>query len=272
MKGLTKIIFYFVLVFIGIAIYKDFTQSWNTGQSASSATGSQPQNPAARDPDMMYALRAADNTWPAIEASQEVVSDDLSRNNYYLVFDGSGSMGDRECASGKTKIRVAKSAMVDFVSKVPNDANIGLLVFDNNGTRERVALGQNAKERTIEEIGKVHSGGGTPLDSAIRLAYKSLTRQAKSQLGYGEYHLVVVTDGEASKGQNPASIVESVTSKSPVVLHTIGFCISGKHSLNQAGITLYKSANNPLELARGLDSVLAEATDFSVDAFDGQVQ
>ena len=272
MKGKNKFIFFVVLVFIGIAIYEEFLKSWNTGQPASSPAGTHSQDAAARIPEMMYALRAVDNTWPAIETSQEVVSDNLSRNNYYLVFDGSGSMGDRECASGQTKIKVAKSAMVEFISKIPDDANIGLLVFDNSGTRERVALGQNSKDRTIDAILKVQAGGGTPLDSAIRLAYKSLTRQAKSQLGYGEYHLVVITDGEATSGQNPANIVGKVTNKSPVVLHTIGFCISGRHSLNQAGVTLYKSANNPTELARGLDSVLAEASDFTVDTFEGQAQ
>ncbi len=269
MKSFNKFIFVIVIVIIGIEVYDEFARTLTSNKNASSPAQSQP---AAQTPEMMYALRAADNTWPAIETTQQVVADNLSRNNYYLVLDGSGSMGNGECASGKTKIEVAKSAMAEFISKIPDDANIGLLVFDNGGTSERVALGPNSKDRMDNEIRKVQTGGGTPLDSAIRLAYKSLTRQAESQLGYGEYHLVVVTDGEASSGQNPASIVATVTSRSPVVLHTIGFCISGKHSLNQAGVVLYKSANNPVELARGLDSVLAEASDFTVDAFDGQAQ
>ena len=35
---------------------------------------------------------------------------------------------------------------------------------------------------------------------------------------------------------------------------------------------LYKSADNPQELAQGLDSVLAEASDFAVDAFEAPAQ
>ena len=269
MKGLRSIIIIGALVVVGFAIVEDLLDIRRAGKSTSPTAQFQPVASAAGN---NYALRAVDNTWPAIETAQSMVADNLSRKNYYLVMDGSGSMAESRCSSGKSKISVAKSAVIEFINKIPGDANLGLLVFDKRGTSERVPLGLNARDQAIAEIRRVQSGGGTPLDSVIRLAYRSLTRQAESQLGYGEYHLVVVTDGEASEGQNPSGIVKTVTADSPVVLHTIGFCISGSHSLNQAGITLYKSANNPMDLARGLDSVLAEASDFTVDSFEGQAQ
>ncbi len=252
------------LVVIALSLFDEVMTPTTTNQPDSSRH-SKPQAVSN-----VYALRAADNTWPTLEDTQVDLSDDLSRKNYYLVFDGSGSMEDSRCSSGKQKIRVAKTAVIEFLAKIPRDANIGMLAFDNSGAYERVVLGQNSSARAVNAVQNVRTGGGTPLDSAIRLGYRALTEQAKRQLGYGEYHLVVITDGEASSGQDPSSIVDKIASSSPIVLHTIGFCISGDHSLNQAGITLYKSANNPAELARGLDSVLAEASDFSVDAFEAQ--
>jgi Ca-activated chloride channel family protein len=76
----------------------------------------------------------------------------------------------------------------------------------------------------------------------------------------------VITDGEASH-EDPRDIVNQLIAESPVVLHTIGFCIGAEHSLNQPGRTVYQSADNPQELAQGLAEVLAEAPAFDVKKF-----
>lgn len=52
-----------------------------------------------------------------------------------------------------------------------------------------------------------------------------------------------------------------------MVLHTIGFCIGEKHSLNQPGRTLYRAADNPEQLRAGLADVLAEAPSFADQKF-----
>lgn len=219
-----------------------------------------------------YGLRAADNRWPVIPEAQSVQVGNLTQKNYYLVFDGSGSMGDSNCSNGQSKIAVAKQAVVEFINKIPGDANIGLIVFDGRGSYQRAVLGSSSKQQAISEIGKSTAGGGTPLRSTIEYAYNALTAQAQHQLGYGEYHLVVITDGEASGGEDPRRVVNDMLSHSPVVLHTIGFCIEGGHSLNQQGLAFYRQANNPEQLALGLDSVLAEAPSFKADAFEGPAQ
>jgi Ca-activated chloride channel homolog len=217
-----------------------------------------------------YGMRAADNTWPAIDQAESVQSDNLGKKNYYLVFDGSGSMSERQCAKGQSKIDVAKSAVIGFINKIPADANIGLATFDVSGISERVLLGGGNKENAIAQVRRIQAGGGTPLSTSIGRAYSALTTQAVKQLGYGEYHLVVITDGEATSGEDPKNVVRTLLNQSPVVVHTIGFCIGSGHSLNQAGYTFYKSANNPEQLAMGLESVLAEAPDFVVTSFEGQ--
>lgn len=262
-----------IIVFIAIAALATsylMDDSPNTNKS-STPTTSTSSNRSALSVDS-YALRATDNTWPIIDTEQSSVDDELGTKNYYLVFDGSGSMNYTKCSGNDEKINVAKKSVIEFISKIPGDANIGLLIFDNRGVVERAVLGGSTKENAITEISQVISGGGTPLKSSIEHAYKALSKQATKQLGYGEYHLVVVTDGEAGKGEDPRYIVKEIISKSPVVLHTIGFCIDDEHSLNQTGLTLYKAANNPQELIMGLDSVLAEVSDFNVDSFEGQGQ
>jgi len=254
---------------IVVAYY--FYESGNKGGSGTNSDQSRAEKPAEKRLDT-YAMRAADNTWPTINEGEVVQVENLTDKNYYLVFDGSGSMSESNCSHGQSKIDVAKTAVVEFIKKIPDDANIGLVIFDNSGSYERSVLSKQSKNGAIQQVRRASSGGGTPLKTSIQHAYNSLSAQAVKQLGYGEYHLVVITDGEASKGEEPYYIVEDLLKNSPVVLHTIGFCIKGGHSLNQAGNTFYKSANNPEQLAIGLDSVLAEAPDFKVDTFDGQMQ
>jgi Ca-activated chloride channel family protein len=114
----------------------------------------------------------------------------------------------------------------------------------------------------------VAAGGGTPLSTAIEIAYKKLTAQAKKQLGYGEYHLVVVTDGEATSGYEPDKVLAKILSESPVVVHTIGFCINTQHSLNQPGRTIYNTAQDYDSLRQSLQGILAESPEFSVSEFN----
>ncbi|GAB2928487.1 vWA domain-containing protein [Rheinheimera gaetbuli] len=209
-----------------------------------------------------YALDSTRYDWPQASQSQ-TLADNVLAQNYYLVFDGSGSMSERNCASSQEKIVVAKSAVSKFISSIPPTANVGLYVFDHYGAQERVALGQN-RSQLLQSVKRVLANGGTPLRSAAEAGYKALTEQAKKQLGYGEYHLVIVTDGEASSNEDPASVVRQILRDSPVQIHTIGFCIGEGHSLNIPGQTYYAAAGSPEELDAGLAQVLAEADDYSL--------
>ena len=108
---------------------------------------------------------------------------------------------------------------------------------------------------------------GTPLKTAIAQGYGALEEQAQRQLGYGEYHLVIVTDGAANRGEEPDEVVEQILADSPVVIHTIGFCIGPDHVLNQEGRTIYRAASSTEELRQGLGEVVAEAPRFDVTEF-----
>jgi Mg-chelatase subunit ChlD len=197
----------------------------------------------------------------------DIAADNPLATNVYVVLDGSGSMSEQRCAPGGSKMREAIQALRAFAATIPDDTQLGLMVFTDNQVREDVPLGAGNRERFVQASMNIQPGGGTPLKTAIDLAYRRLTDQGRSQLGYGEYHLVVVTDGEASKGQDPTPVVNRLLADSPVVLHTIGFCIGTDHSLNQPGRTLYRTADNAAALTAGLQSVLAEAPSFTVTSF-----
>ena len=221
---------------------------------------------AARLPG--YALNPS-NTWPpeATTGNAQGLASDLFAVNYYVVLDGSGSMNESNCSEGKRKIEVARTALSAFARSVPAQANLGLAVFDGRGLSERLPLGPVNQDGFRGAVDQVKVNANTPLRSAVDLAYSRLLEQGRRQLGYGEYHLVIVTDGLASAGQDPTPAVNRILTESPIVFHTVGFCIGEQHPLNQPGRTYYRSANNPQALQQGLETVLAESPDFSVSQF-----
>jgi len=208
--------------------------------------------------------------WPHLpeDGAGVQVSEDLLTRNIYLVLDGSGSMHDAACSGGMRKIDAAKQAVREFAGMVSADTNLGMMVFDQRGVSERAPLSKGTREALVRSVSEVRPGGGTPLLEAIGLAYRQLTLQGQSQLGYGEYHLVVVTDGLASQGQEPGPLVRYMLDRSPVVLHTIGFCIGQDHSLNQPGRVLYRAADDYAGLRAGLQGVLAESSEFVPTRFE----
>lgn len=204
--------------------------------------------------------------WPGGTVAQEEVAGNLSAKNFLLIFDGSGSMSDRKCSGYRTKIEVAKEAVTQWAATVPADANIGLVTFHGNGW-SRFPLSAHSRESLINVIQSIRPGGTTPLDDAMAQAYIMVTEQGRKQLGYGEYTIVVVTDGIANSPSALRAVVNRVLGYSPIVIYTIGFCIGTNHSLNQEGRTIYKAANNPAALRQGLQEVLAEAETFDVSEF-----
>jgi Ca-activated chloride channel family protein len=204
------------------------------------------------------------STWPPeIKDGEKVdIAKDLLAKNYYVILDSSGSMSENKCAEGSTKSEVSKRAFAEFLSVVPAQANLGLLVFDKDGVRERAPLGTKNRDRILAEVNAVIPGDGTPLRDAIVVGFAAIEKRAKVQLGYGEYHLIIVTDGQANPGQEPDNVVNQILANTPVMIHTIGFCIDTNHSLNQPGRTNYRSAKDPQELIKGLKAVVAESENF----------
>jgi Ca-activated chloride channel family protein len=225
--------------------------------------------PAPERPTVAYALDTARTNWPPLEGAPPAEpAKNLEAVNYYIVLDGSGSMRKTQCSGNRSKIEAAIAAVTAFTQSVRDDQNMGLAVFDANGVSERVPLADHNRVAMATAVAAVRADGGTPLRSAIELGFERLTQQARRQHGYGEYHLVVVTDGHPEPpSEDPTGIVNRLLLESPVQLHTVGFCLGENHVLNQPGRVFYAAAENPEQLRQGLESVLAESQTFDVSKF-----
>ena len=211
------------------------------------------ESPSAPIAPVKQTVGRIKDTWIKADDTKGVkLEDNLLRKNIYLIFDCSGSMVGR-------KIAAAKEAINQFGKSIPEDTGLGLAIFDGHGLSERLPLGVNNRKEFFAVVNAASADGGTPLSEAVKIGYESLKAQARRQLGYGEYHLVIVTDGEANMGYDHTDMVNLILRESPVVIHTIGFEIGPEHSLNQPGRTIYKDAQSPKDLEEGLQSVMAEA-------------
>lgn len=208
--------------------------------------------------------------WPPTQSGNDIISlaSSLTQKNFVLILDGSGSMGEKRCSGELTKSQVAKKAVVEWSESVLNDANLGLIVFDQNGFSVRLPLGSGNRDQFRAEVDRVIPDYKTPLTKSLDTAYAMLTEQSRSQLGYGEYTVVIVTDGVANDIKALEASVNRVLEISPITIHTIGFCIASNHSLNREGRTVYRAANNPAELRKGLQEVLAESESFDLEGFE----
>lgn len=237
---------------------------WNLWSEPAEKADSEP-------PVVLYGEQTTRNDWPPVSSAGNsfTAARDLLKVNYYVILDGSGSMAESHCSS-RNKMIDAIDALTAFVNSVPQDANIGVSVFNNNRIIELIPLQSEGRINTAK-LSQIAPGGATPLRSAIHSAYGKMISQGERQLGYGEYHLVVITDGMATEGEDPSAVVRQMLSESPVNLYTIGFCIGSDHSLNQPGRSTYRAADNLEALNQGLSEVLAEAPSFTLDSFQEPV-
>ena len=216
-----------------------------------------------------YAMRGADQSWPGAPGNDIQLANNLQAKNYYFVFDGSGSVEDQACGDGRQRIDTAKAAFIEFIDEVSPQDNTGLFLFDYRGARQELALKSDQNDQLKQIIAHATPGNKTPLGAAITVGYQQLQLQAQKQQGYGEYHLVILTDGLASDERTMVQQVDRISALSPINLHTIGFCIGEGHTLNRKGIVNYQSAQNAKELISGLRRVLAESESFDVNSFEG---
>jgi len=194
--------------------------------------------------------------------------------NFYFVLDGSGSMGEdpsSKCSAGetsrfRTKIDAARWAVGQFLEKVPPEDRLGLYVFDQMGQREVVPLDVGNRDAVLHAVEAVREGGATPLAEAIITGVDALSAQRRRQLGYGDFRLVVVTDGEATGRRLEDGTIHALENRIPI--YTIGFCVGRSHTLFRYSVA-YRAANSPEQLRRGLEETLGELESFDIRAFGG---
>jgi hypothetical protein len=256
-----------IIVVAGVLIYTHFSEQNTPSKPAAVQV---PATPASNAGGLTpYGLSGVRDDWPDMANLGDLNLQDKLAKNYYVILDDSGSMKSDICATGHdSRLSAAIDALAAFAEGLPPRAHLGVMSFDGGRFTELLPLGKHPPQAIDGLAQRMTVGGNTPLSTAITQGYEALRRQASLQLGYGEYHLVVITDGEASKGEYPDQIVKRIVTDSPVDLHTIGFCIGSQHVLNQPRYISYQAADNVQALRSGLQDVLAEAPVFTVSSFE----
>lgn len=212
------------------------------------ATAVVPQNPVTANQLPMVASATAKQI--------AITPEDMLAANWMVVLDNSGSMTTKECSGQDTRMVAGGKAVIDFSQKRPANDNFGLVLFIKSEPHAQVAvpLGRN-KAAFEREVRNARPDFSTPLGPAIQVAYKEIEKQLELQGGYGSYHIVVVTDGQWNQGTDPKPIVQLIVQKSPVQIHTVGFCTGEGHGLHIPGYASYASADNIDQVNQALQVV-----------------
>jgi len=188
-------------------------------------------------------------------------------SNFYFAFDMSGSM-DEKCF-GKRKIDGAKEAVTRFMRNVPDDVNIGLMLFgtrSGDGYAESLPIGSGNKDEFLKIIESLQPSGETPLGEALLASIDKITEQYKKQLGYGTYRIIIITDGEET-GIDLKQPCNYLAQHGFIGLYSIGLCMERSHTLKKYSLS-YRDANNYEELEQALVEATAESDVFDATLFD----
>jgi hypothetical protein len=197
----------------------------------------------------------------------------FDQNNVVIVLDASGSMDDPMRGTSMRKIDAAKKALRQVLQTVPQDTNIGVLVFSaKNLSQDWIyPLGPRDDEALLKAIDLPQPGGRTPLGKYTKKGADALLAKRKEQYGYGSYRLLVVTDGEAHDSDLVDSYVPDVMSRG-ITIDVIGVDMASAHTM-ATKVHSYRRANDPRSLEKAVAEVFAEIADSGTnavaqDAFD----
>ena len=185
--------------------------------------------------------------------------DDIHKDNIVVILDASGSMQDKFSGDRtKSKMEAAKAALQEVLSKVPDDTHIGLLVFSGANIRNEwvYPLGPKDTQKLIAAIHLPQPSGNTPLGKYIRIGANRLLEQREKQYNYGNYQLLVVTDGEASDADKVKHYTPEILNRQ-IRIDVIGVDMETDHMLAKV-VDSYRKADNPGELVAAVSEILAE--------------
>lgn len=195
---------------------------------------------------------------------------DLHTENIIVILDASGSMKEKFRADQtKSKMDAAKEALREVLAKVPKNTHIGLLVFSGSNVQDDwvYPLGPKDTERLMAAIDLPQPGGGTPLGKYMRIGANRLLEQREKQYNYGNYRLLIVTDGVAQDEEKVAQYTPEILDRQ-VRVDVIGVDMQTDHLLAKDADS-YRRADNPGELVAAVSQILAETGSTGTD-MDGE--
>ena len=193
----------------------------------------------------------------ALALAQNTAENDF-QDNVVIVLDASGSMKTTMSGTKRSRMAVAKDALVKVTENIPPNTNVGLLVFSSSNLRSDWAypLGKVQLSQLQQAIRSPEPGGGTPLGAYLKKGTDALLQQRKKQHGFGSYRLLVVSDGQASDQGLVETYLPDVMSRG-VTVDCIGVDMAEDLSL-ATKVHSYRRADNPEQLVKAVQAIFAE--------------
>lgn len=181
--------------------------------------------------------------------------------NVVVLLDDSGSMKQPMRTDGGrvSRIQAAKDALSKVVQGLPDDAQLGILLLNNEGRGNAwlIPLGPLSTTKALPKIERIHAHGGTPLGAQIKIAAEALLDLRQMQI-YGEYRLLVITDGEATDANLLEAYLPDILSRG-LTFDVIGVDMAANHSLAGRAHS-YRKANDVQSFEKALKEIFAEST------------
>ncbi|WP_177199250.1 vWA domain-containing protein [Planifilum fulgidum] len=187
--------------------------------------------------------------------------------NVEILLDASGSMAGR--VSGGVKMDLAKGAIRNFVSKLPEGAQVALRVYGHKGSNQQkdkelsckstevvYPLGAYDESSFQKSLDKFRPTGWTPLAAAIEQAKSDLSGKTGEKV---ENIIYVVSDGIETCGGDPVKAAKELhQSEIQAIVNIIGFDVDneGQRALKkvaEAGGGKYTTVNTGEDLRKHLE-------------------
>jgi uncharacterized protein YegL len=190
----------------------------------------------------------------------------FSAQNVVVVVDDSGSMADRMRHEKVRKIDAAKQALSVVLDRLPRSANVGVLALNDGWI---LPLQNSDRSQVKQRVNQLRARGGTPLGTRMKeAADELLTKRAKEM--YGDYRLLVVTDGEASDQAVLDFVLPDIMSRG-LLVDVIGVDMKSEHSLATL-VHSYRRADDPESLKEAIAKSLAESDEADVVGGDSDFE
>lgn len=240
--------------------------------------GPLPENPTDEEYDQylryIYSLVAEDYPNPEDVIKQwqfaSFGNPDLPDSRYHfkpnynieILLDASGSMANY--AGSRTRMEIAKEAILQFVQKVPKEANVSLRVYGHEGTgadrdkelscstiEQVYGFAPYDEEKFKNALSEFEPAGWTPLAGALSAAKESM-----ASFHTDDYTnlIYVVSDGIETCDGDPVAVAEELSqSDIQPIINIIGFQTDQEaqkqlQEIARVADGIYATANNQEEL------------------------
>ncbi|MDA8353827.1 MAG: VWA domain-containing protein [Firmicutes bacterium] len=195
--------------------------------------------------------------------------------NIAILLDASGSMAGK--VDGGVKMKLAKKAVKDFASQMPEGADVSLTVYGHKGSNNKkdqaksckgieevYSLGSYHEKKFNQALDQFKPTGWTPLAAAMEKTEDRLSSQTEA-----ENIVYVVSDGKETCGGDPVKAAQALhESDMKAVVNIIGFDLDNEgqkalEAVAEAGGGEYSSVDD----GASLDQYFAEERSRLYDAW-----